>query len=145
MDDEQRKYFADLMASNAGIAADSRAAAASSHEALQVARRVEGRVGIVEGQIVVLNRHVFGSKPPPPPPVRPMTHSVTEHDGDIAEVKGELLAVRAELAEQSKKMGLTASKFWSVIHNTKVQDVAKLITLVVSSIAAVIAAWKGLK
>jgi hypothetical protein len=141
MDDELRKNFADLMSSNAGIASDSRAAADNSREALLVARRVEGRIGIVEGQIVVLNKHVFGSKPPPPPPARPMAHSVTEHDGDIAQVQGELLAVRAELAEQSKKMGIGATKFWSFVHNTKVQDVAKLATLA----AALYAAMHGVK
>jgi hypothetical protein len=141
MDDDQRNYFATISAQLSGVADDSRAAADNSREALAVSRRVEGRVGVVEGQIVVLNRHVFGSKPPPAPPMRPIAHSIGEHDGDIAEVKGELLAVRAELAEQSKKMGIGATKVWAFVHSTKVQDVAKLATLV----AAAIAAWKGLK
>jgi hypothetical protein len=141
MDEDLRSYFATLSSQLASVEDNSRAAADNSREALSSSRRVEGRVAVVEGQIVVLNRHVFGSKPPPPPPVRPMTHSVSEHDGDIAEVKGELLAVRAELAEQSKQMGLTASKFWGVVHNTKVQDIAKLATLA----AALYAALHGMK
>ncbi len=134
MDDELRKHFADLMSSMEGVASDARAAASTSRETASVVRKLDGRV-------TVLEKHVFGSDPPPPPPARPMAESIGEHDGDIAEVRGELIAVRAELEKQSSKMNIDAKGFWAFVHNTKLQDVAKLVTL----LAAAVAAWKGLK
>lgn len=141
MDDEQRKYFATISDQLSTVAGDVRLNTQITRETQATVRSLDSRIGLVEGNVVVLQRHVFGSKPPPAPPVRPMAHSVTEHDGDIAEVKGELLAVRAELAAQSEKMGIGATRFWAFVHNTKVQDVAKLATLA----AALYAALHGVK
>ncbi len=133
MDDELRKHFADLMATMEGVASDARAAASTSRETAATVRKLDSRV-------IVLEKHVFGSDPPPPP-TRPMAESLTEHDGDIAQLAGQLIAVRAELSEQSRKMNIGATGIKALIHNTTLQDVAKLVTLA----AAVYAAWHGAK
>lgn len=134
MDDELRKHFADLMATMEGVASDARAAASTSRETAATVRKLDGRVGVLE-------RHVFGSEPPPSPPLRPMSESVSEQAGDIAELSGQLIAVKAEIDKQSKKMAIDATGLWALVHNTKVQDVVKLATLA----AAAYAAFKGLR
>ncbi len=99
MDDEQRKYFADLMATMEGVASDARAAASTSRETQATVRKLDARIGAVEGNVAVLQKHVFGSDPPPAPPVRPLSESVSEHGGDIAHLSGQIIAARAELTE----------------------------------------------
>lgn len=141
MDDELRNAFATLSAQMSTINSDLRANTALTAELNSAVHQVAADQKQLRGEVKVLQRAVFGSEPPPPPPARAMVHSVTEHDGDIAEVKGELMAVRAELEVQSKKMGITANRFWAFVHNTKVQDVAKLATLA----AALYAAMHGVK
>lgn len=89
MDDEQREYFAAISAQLSGVADDARAAASSSREALSVARRVEGRV-------VVLERHVFGSDPPPAPPTGSISRQVSEHDSELAALAGQVIAVSSK-------------------------------------------------
>lgn len=107
MDDEQRKYFATLMASMEGVAADSRSAASTSREAAQAVRNMEQavrsldqRVSVTEKHVSVLHSHVFG-KPPtsqPPGPMRPVAESIGEHDGEIAALGGQMIAARSEIA-----------------------------------------------
>lgn len=141
MDDEQRKYFAEMMGMMEGVSSDARAAASTSRETAATVRKLDSRIGAVEGNVAVLQKHVFGSTPPPAPPTRPMAASIGEHDGDIAEVKGQLMAVQSELEKQSKKMNVDVRGFWRFVHDTKVQDVAKLATLA----AALYAALHGVK
>lgn len=151
MDDEQRKYFGELLSTMEGVASDARAAASTSRETAATVRKLDARVGVVEGQVAVLHTHVFG-KPPtsePPAPMRPIAESVNEHGGEIATLTGQVLAVAArvetivaETEKQKKKLGLEPeSKALALIRNANTKDIVKVLTL----IAAIIAAWKGIK
>lgn len=91
MDDEQRKYFAELMATMEGVASDARAAASTSRETAATVRKLDSRVGILE-------RHVFGSEPPPDQG-DPVVRTLTDHDNNIATLTGQIIATRAELKD----------------------------------------------
>jgi hypothetical protein len=134
MDDEQRKYFADMMATMHGVSADARASAAASYEALQVARRVESRVAVVEGNVQILQKHVFGSDPPPSPPMRPMAESIGEHDGDIAQLAGQVIAVNAkveQLTQMQEKQTAILARLDKSAANPMVRRVAYVLGLAI--------------
>lgn len=59
----------------------------------------------------------------------------------IDAIETETLKQSKVLEKQSNKMNIDAKGFWAFVHNTTVQDVAKLATLA----AALYAAWKGIK
>jgi hypothetical protein len=140
MDDDLRNAFATLSAQISVVATDLRANTSLTADLSRKVSDVAVEQRSQAGRIHVIEKHVFGSAPPPPPK-RPMAESLSEHDGDIAEVKGQLIAVQTELEKQSKKMNIDAKGFWKFIHNTTVQDVAKLATLA----AALYAALHGAK
>lgn len=110
MDDEQRKYFADMMATMEGVASDARAAASTSRETQATVRKLDARVGNVEGAVTVLQKHVFGSDPPPSPPVRPLAESVGDHEGEIATLEGQVIAARAEIKTAVEKIDALAAR-----------------------------------
>lgn len=137
MDDDLRNAFATLSAQISTVNTDLRANTALTAELTRSVADVRTEQKDQAGRIGVIEKHVFGSDPPPPP-TRPMSESLTEQGGELAEVKGQLLAVQSELAKQSKKMGIDVQGFWAIIHSTKLQDVAKLATLLA---AAYVAFW----
>lgn len=142
MDDELRTAFATLSAQMADVGADARAAAERAKEAAHAAARAEAMGAQNKAQIERLEKHVFGSEPPPPlaPPV---LRRVTESEGDIDDLTGQVLAVRSELAEvkqinqvQTQKLGLEADGFWGIVRNATAKDVIKLATLLAAAYAA---------
>ena len=148
MDDENRQAFAALMREIHGVSADVRANTALTADLNRTVGQVVVEQREIRGEVKVLQKAVFGSEPPPAP-VRPLAHSVGEHDGDIATLTGQVLAIAskvegiaAETEKQTAKLGLEPqSGFMQLVRNANTKDVIKILTLV----AAIIAAWKGLK
>lgn len=143
MDDEQRKYFADLMATMEGVASDARAAASTSRETANAVRKLDGRVAAVEGSVAVLQKHVFGSDPPPSPPTRPMAESIGEHDGEIAHLSGQVIAARAELAEV-KQQNAEQLEMLATITKALGNPMVRRVAYAVGSLIVAYAAAKGL-
>jgi hypothetical protein len=145
MDDDLRNAFATLSAQISVVDSGLRANTALTAELTRGVADVRSEQREIRGEVKVLQKAVFGSEPPPAPAARPMAHSINEHDGEIAEVKGELIAVRSELAKQSKTMGVDKTGFWGWVRGATVQDAMKLGTMLAAVIAAIAAALKGLQ
>lgn len=145
MDDDLRNAFATLSAQISVVATDLRANTSLTADLSRKVSDVAAEQQQIRGEVKVLQKAVFGSDPPPAPPMRPMAESIGDHDGEIAEVKGELIAVRSELQKQSKKMNIDVKGFWAFVHDTKVQDVAKLATLLATAYLAFWALVHGAK
>lgn len=144
MDDDLRNAFATLSAQISTVNTDLRANTALTAELTRGVAEVRTEQKVQAGRIGVIEKAVFGSEPPPAPPAEPLTRQVTEHDGDIAQLSGQIIAARAEIADvknATDKLGLDAAGFWAFVRKAEVKDIVKLLTLV----AAAIAAWKGLK
>ncbi len=101
MDDELRQALASICAQQADIATDARAAHVlareNAHETVKLARRFD----TIEVEVKQLKSAVFGSDPPPAVPV-PLPKRITQGEGDIAELAGQLIAVKSELTEVKK-------------------------------------------
>lgn len=114
MDDEQRKYFASMMAQLEGVASDARAAASTSRETAATVRKLDQRVGAVEGHVEILHKHVFGKPPtssnPPAMPARPLSESIGDHDSEIATLAGQVIATRSEIAEVKSDVAAVKSQ-----------------------------------
>jgi hypothetical protein len=71
--------------------------------------------------------------------------AITKHVDEAAKAfhakAADIDEVKAETFRQSDKLGFDAGGFWAFIRKAEMKDVIKLMTL----IAAIIAAWKGLK
>lgn len=94
MDDELRKAFATLSAQMSTIAAD-----VSAGNSLQ--RQTIAEVKQQGVRIEKLEKHVFGSDPPPPPTEALVTR--TSHaEGELAELAGQVIAVKAAVADLNR-------------------------------------------
>jgi hypothetical protein len=126
MDDEQRQYFATLMGTMEGVASDARSAASTSRETAAGLRRMDQRVGIIEGHVTVMHTHLFG-KPPtsdPPPATRPLAESVTEHDGNIAQLTGQVIALTAKVEKVDEKQDTQIELLGTLAKHPTVQKIA---------------------
>jgi hypothetical protein len=148
MDDDLRNAFATLSAQISTVNTDLRANTSLTAELSRKVSEVALEQTQIRGEVKVLQKAVFGSEPPPAP-VRPLAHSVGEHDGDIATLTGQVLAIAAkvdsiaaETVKQTSKLGLEpASGVLTFVRNANTKDVIKILTL----LAALFAAWKGLR
>lgn len=72
--------------------------------------RVSSAVEALELDVKTLRKDVYGTSTPPPPaggaPIAVAARQGSAASLDVEELRGELLAVRAELARQSSAMGL---------------------------------------
>lgn len=134
MDDEQRKYFATLSDQLSGVADDARTAASASREALSVARRVEGRV-------VVLERHVFGGEPPPAPPAIPIARQVSDQDMEHDALKSHVIVLDGKVdtltkmqEEQNEMLRTITKAVGGFFGNPMVQRIGALV-------GALVLAW----
>jgi hypothetical protein len=140
MDDDLRQAFATLSAQMSDIGGDARTAASMSretaHEVVKMSRRLDG----LEVDVSQLKTVVFGSTPPPvavPPVVKRITHS----EGELSELAGQVIAVKADLATVKEinegqtrrlddlggKVDAIHSAVVGVITNTKVRFVGKVL------------------
>ncbi len=146
--DGQRQANAALSSQISVVATDLRANTSLTADLSRKISDVAYEQKAQAGRIGVIEKVVFGSDPPPAP-TRPMAHSVNEHDGEIAHLAGQIIAVAAkvdgiaaETEKQTAKLGLEPrSSFLTFVRNANTKDVIKVLTLV----AAIIAAWKGLR
>lgn len=103
MDDELRQAFATLSAQISDVGSDARNAAAvareAKHETIALSRRFDG----IEQDVGHLKSAVFGSNPPPSP-TPAVVKRITHTEGDIAELAGQVIAVKALNEEQSKEI-----------------------------------------
>lgn len=97
-----------------------------------------------------LRRHVHGSNPPPDSGAPPLsvlageaaasadeaTAAAGEASGDVAELRGQLFAVRAELAKQSKAMGLGPRRVEWLPSKATIATVVRYATAVAAAYAA---------
>jgi hypothetical protein len=149
MDDDLRNAFATLSAQISVVATDLRANTSLTADLSRKVSDVATEQQAQAGRIHVIERNIFGSNPPPAPPMRPLAHSIGEHDGDIASLTGQLIAVaskveaiEAKTDKQTEKLGLEPkSGTLAFIRNANTKDVVKILTM----IAAIIAAWKGIR
>lgn len=102
MDDDLRNAFATLSAQISVVATDLRANTSLTADLTRTVADVRNEQKAQAGRLMVLEKHAFGSDPPPPP-TRPLVESITEHDGDIASLAGQVIAARAELAEVKRQ------------------------------------------
>jgi len=104
MDDELRQAFATLSAQISDVGSDARNAAAvareAKHETIALSRRFDG----IETDVGHLKSAVFGSKPPPAPMPVPVVRRITHSEGDIAELAGQVIAVKSQTEELTKKV-----------------------------------------
>jgi hypothetical protein len=142
VDDDLRNAFATLSAQISTVNTDLRANTALTAELTRSVADVRAEQHAQAGRIGVIEKHVFGSDPPPPPAEEPIVKQVSEHDGDIATVTGRVLAVESKVDSLTQKLGVDKdSGFFAVFRNANTKDLVKILTL----IAAIVAAWKGLK
>jgi ElaB/YqjD/DUF883 family membrane-anchored ribosome-binding protein len=103
MDDELRNAFATLSAQMSDVGSDARKAAEMSretaHEMVKLSRKVDG----LEADVGQLKVAVFGSSPPPSPSP-PVTKRVSQAEGDLAELSGQIIAVKAINEDQNKTL-----------------------------------------
>jgi hypothetical protein len=92
MDQELREAFATLSSQLAAVGADAREASARANEAAYGVTRLAGKVERLE-------HVVFGSTPPPSLPAVPIARRVTQGEGDIVDLTGQVLKLAGELAE----------------------------------------------
>lgn len=130
----------------ADVGTDARNAASlareTAHEMVKVARKVDG----LEADVGQLKTAVYGSNPPPAPV--PVVKRITHSEGDIAELAGQVIAVKAINEAQNRKLEDLEGKV-DLIHkavtgffeNPKVRFVGK----VVFGLAMAYAAAKGIK
>jgi hypothetical protein len=148
MDDDLRNAFATLSAQISVVDSGLRANTALTAELTRGVADVRTEQREIRGEVKVLQKAVFGSEPPPAP-ARPLAHSVGAHDGDIAQLTGQLLAVaskveaiEAKTDKQTEKLGLEPEHWLlKAVRNANTKDVIKVLTM----IAAIIAAWRGIK
>ena len=141
MEDDLRNAFATLSAQISTVNTDLRANTALTAELTRSVADVRTEQRSQAGRIGVIEKHVFGSDPPPSPQ-EPIVKQVSEHDGDIATVTGRVLAVESKVDTLTQKLGVDRdSGALAVFRNANTKDLIKLLTL----IAAIVAAWKGLK
>lgn len=154
MDDELRQAFATLSAQISDVGTDARNAASvareAKHETIALSRRFDG----VEQDVTQLKSAVFGSKPPPAP-MPPIAKRITHSEGDIAELAGQVIAVKAINEAQSKELAevkadvsaareaseATKRAVVGVLSNPKVRFVGQVLFV----LAAGYAALKGVK
>lgn len=91
MDDELRQAFATLSAQMSTIASDVSASTALQKQTIAEVKQLGGRVEKLE-------KHVFGSDPPPSPSA-PLVTRTTHAEGDLAELAGQVIAVKADVAD----------------------------------------------
>jgi hypothetical protein len=140
MEDDLRNAFATLSAQISTVNTDLRANTALTAELSRSVADARAEVRHVAGRVGVIEKHVFGSDPPPPP-AEPIIRQVSEHDGDIATATGRILAVESKVDQLTKKLGVDKEGWLAVFRNANTKDLVKILTM----IAALIAAWKGLK
>jgi hypothetical protein len=93
MDDELRKAFATLSAQMSTIAGD-----VSANNALQ--KQTVNEVRQIGSRVERLEKQVFGSDPPPPvSPSSPVLTRITHSEGELAEMAGQIIAVKADVAD----------------------------------------------
>lgn len=145
MDDELRNAFATLSSQISFAGDDARAAAAHARETAVAVQGLSMKVDRLE-------REVFGSKPPPPlPPVAPVVKRMASQEGDLAELAGQIIAVKSELVEvkrineeQSQKLGLDAHGWLATIRSADAKDVVRIGTLVAALATGILEALKHL-
>lgn len=91
MDDELRSAFATLSAQMSTIASDVSAGNVLQRQTITEVRQLGGRVDRLE-------KEVFGDAPPPPLKSDPLLRRITNHDGELAELAGQVIAVKADVA-----------------------------------------------
>lgn len=122
MDDDLRNAFATLSAQISVVATDLRTNTALTADLTRGVAEVRTEQKAIRGEVQVLQKAVFGSEPPPAPPIRPMAESVTEHEGEIATLAGQVIAARAELADV--KIELSAVKKLNVEQTETLKKIA---------------------
>lgn len=103
MDDDLRNAFATISAQISVVATDLRANTSLTADLNRQVGQVAAEQKQLTGRVGVIEKAVFGSEPPPAPPARPMAESIGEHDGEIAQLAGQVVAARTELAEVKKQ------------------------------------------
>jgi hypothetical protein len=98
MDNELREAFSTLSAQMSDIGNDARRAAEQAREAAHETYKLGARISGLETDVGQLKTAVFGSNPPPAPVVA-VVKRITHTEGDIAEIAGQVIAVKAELSE----------------------------------------------
>lgn len=152
MDAELRDAIAGLSAQLSNVSADARAAAEVAREVRSAQTRLDARVDAFGRRLGRLEKHAFGSDPPPDPGT-PLVRQVSEHSGELAELAGQVVSTRSELAElrainlaQSKALGL-ARPDESVTRKASAflfsREGAKAIVAVLTAIAALAGAMRS--
>lgn len=98
MDDELRQAFATLSAQMSDVGNDARKAAEMSRETAYETVKMGRRLETLESDVGQLKNVVFGSKPPPPMPAPAMVKRVSQTEGEMSELAGQIIAVKADVA-----------------------------------------------
>jgi hypothetical protein len=142
MDDDLRNAFATLSAQISVVATDLRANTSLTADLNRQVSQVVVEQQQLRGDVKVLQRAVFGSDPPPAP-ARPIAESVTEHDGDIAQLAGQIIATRAEVAEV-KRQNAEQLEMLSTIMKALGHPLLRKVAFVVGTLIVGWATAKGL-
>ncbi len=159
LDEQIHELFAHLSAQIASVGDDARAAADTVRD-MRVEQRAYQRA--TDARLKRLERQAFGTSNPPPADggekplateVSEQRRQITEHDGELATLAGQVIATRAELAEvraitaaQSKAFGLArpeealSKKAAAFLFS---REGAKAFVAIVTALAALAGAMRG--
>lgn len=126
MDDDLRNAFATLSAQISVVATDLRANTSLTADLTRSVADVRTEQKAQAGRIGVIEKAVFGSDPPPAPAAEPMVRQLSEHDGDIATLAGQIIAANAKLDALAKKPDTAAVVLSEVREMAKKPLVQKL-------------------
>lgn len=143
MDDDLRNAFATISAQISVVATDLRANTSLTADLNRQVGQVAAEQKQLTGRVGVIEKAVFGSEPPPAPPARPMAESVNEHSSEIAQLAGQVIAARSELAEvkqQNEEQLQLTREIVKALGNPMLRKVA----YAVGSLILAYAAAKGL-
>ena len=101
-------------------------------------RGLASRIDSHDDELRSLRRAIHGSKSPPNggPPIAIMARQGSQASFDVEELRGELLAVRTELARQSSAMGLGKRGLSWLFSAEGGRSVVRLLTLAGAAYAA---------